>query len=180
MGKSLVFDLETKHLAHEVGGWGHIDKLGLAAAVLLDVDHDEAKHFTEEHAGELIDEIIEADRIIGFNIIRFDYVVLRPYGLAVNEDLVERTTDLMLDIYQALGFRVALDNLVSATLQESKIADGLQAVAWYKEGLIDKVLEYCEHDVRVTQRLWDFGVQNKHVRFRDDRHRIQTVPVSWS
>ncbi|NCZ97068.1 helicase, partial [bacterium] len=30
MSKVVYFDLETQKIAAEVGGWGHIDKMGLA------------------------------------------------------------------------------------------------------------------------------------------------------
>ena len=104
IGSTLVFDLETKHLAHEVGGWSNIDKLGLAAAVLLVVETDETYRFLEQDVEELINQLLKADQIVGFNIVRFDYQVLRPYGLATGSDLIRRTVDLMDHIYQSLGF----------------------------------------------------------------------------
>ena len=131
---TLVFDLETKHLAHEVGGWSSIDKLGLAAAVLLAVETNETYRFLEQDAEELIRQLLKADQIVGFNIVRFDYQVLRPYGLTPGSDLIHRTVDLLNHIYQRLGFRISLDNLAEATLGEHKIADGLAAVKWYREG----------------------------------------------
>jgi DEAD/DEAH box helicase domain-containing protein len=180
MKKSFVFDLETKRLANEVGGWDHIDRMGLSAAVLLEIESDTYSHFTEDLSQSLIDSILDADRIIGFNLIRFDYVVLKPYGLSVTPALIEKTTDLLLDIYQILGFRVPLDNLAATSLQTSKSADGLQAVAWYKEGKIDEVMKYCEMDVAVTKQLWEFGVQNGHVFFMDRYNRQREVKVSWT
>ncbi len=180
MTKTYVFDLETKHLAQEVGGWDYIDRLGLAAAVLLDIETDTYQRYTEQHAVELIDAIVHADRMIGFNLIRFDYTVLKPYGLTVTPPLVSKTTDLLLDIYQELGFRVSLDNLAAASFQARKSADGLQAVAWYKEGKIDEVLEYCQIDVAVTRQLWQFGKAHGHVFFEDRNGRRRAVNVNWS
>ncbi|NIS81441.1 MAG: DEAD/DEAH box helicase [Anaerolineales bacterium] len=179
MSATLVFDLETKHLAHEVGGWSNIHHLGLSAAVILDVERDQIMRFIEKDAERLIAEILSADRIVGFNLIRFDYEVLRPYGLVPDTDLHDRTTDLLLDIHEQLGFRIALDNLAEATLQIRKSANGLQAVAWYKEGKIDKVLDYCEQDVRVTYQLWEYGKQNGHVLYRDRNFRLLEVAVAW-
>jgi DEAD/DEAH box helicase domain-containing protein len=178
-GKTLVFDLETKRLAHEVGGWSHIAKLGLAAAVLLDIDSNEAMRFVEDDANSLIVEILGANRVIGFNLLRFDYEVLRPYGLSVNSELVHKTTDILKLVHDALGFRISLNNLAEATLQEAKSADGLQAVEWYREGLIDKVLDYCEQDVRVTHRIWKHGIEHKEVLYRDRNMRLRRVAVSW-
>ena len=176
---TFVFDLETKNLAHEVGGWSNIDKLGLAAAVLLHVDTGEVFRYVEQDASELIAQLLNADQVVGFNVVRFDYDVLRPYGLSRNLDLIEKTIDLLDHLYQYLGFRLSLDNLAEATLNETKSADGIIAVQWFREGKIDKVLDYCEQDVHVTHRLWEYGRENGHVKYRDREFRLQRVPVSW-
>ena len=178
-GTTLVFDLETKYLAQEVGGWSNIDKLGLAAAVLLHVETGEAHRFVEQDASDLIDRLLIADRIVGFNLIRFDYEVLRPYGLLVTPDMIHRTIDLLDHIYQNLGFRLSLDNLAEATLNVRKSANGLKSVEWYREGKLDQVLEYCEQDVRVTYNLWEYGRQNTHVKYKDRDYQLRRVLVSW-
>ena len=86
----------------------------------------------------------------------------------------------MLDhIHKRLGFRVSLDNLASTTLKTSKSADGLQAVRWYKQGRMQEILEYCQQDVEVTRKLYEYGKQYKHVKFRDRSYREKTVAVSW-
>ena len=176
---TFVFDLETKQLAHEVGGWSNIDKLGLAVAVLLQVETGEVFKFVEQDTSELIVQLLSADQVIGFNVIRFDYQVLRPYGLLCDQDLVQKTIDLLDHIYQYLGFRLSLENLAEATLSESKSADGIIAVQWFREGKIEQVLDYCEQDVHVTHRLWEYGRDNGHVNYRDRDYRLQRVPVSW-
>ena len=35
MANIVYFDLETQKVASEVGGWAHIDRMGLAVAVAL-------------------------------------------------------------------------------------------------------------------------------------------------
>jgi len=177
--KTLVFDLETKNLAREVGGWSNIDKLGLAAAVLLHVETGEVLRYVEQDASDLIAQLLKADRVVGFNVVRFDYVVLRPYGLSLNPDLINKSIDILDHLYQYLGFRLSLNNLAEATLNETKSADGIIAVQWFRDGKIDQVLDYCEQDVRVTYRLWEFGRENGHVKYRDRDFRLQRVPVSW-
>ncbi|TFH35584.1 MAG: hypothetical protein E4G99_06965 [Anaerolineales bacterium] len=180
MAKLIVFDLETKKLADEVGGWSHIDRMGFAAGVTYDVGADAYERFTEAQADELIQRLIQAEQIIGFNLIRFDYAVLRPYGFQVTDGVRDKSTDLLLDIYQALGFRIGLDNLAEATLKESKSADGLDSVKWFREGKIDQVLDYCEQDVRITYKLWAFGVAQGYVRYSDRRGNGHQVKVNWA
>jgi hypothetical protein len=31
----------------------------------------------------------------------------------------------------------------------------------------------------VTRRLYDYGQQHKHVKFRDRNYRVRMVPVNW-
>jgi DEAD/DEAH box helicase domain-containing protein len=176
----LVFDLETKRLAEEVGGWSNIGQMGFAAGVLLDVKANRFLHFTEENVLDLIEQIHHADIVVGFNLNRFDYEVLRPYGLSPARSLTAKSIDLLEHIYQALGFRLSLDNLAATSLGAKKSADGLAAVRWYREGEIQKVLDYCQQDVRVTYELWQYGIQNGYVRYQDRRRVTQRVPIDWS
>lgn len=179
VGGTLVFDLETQRLAHEVGGWAFVDRMGLAAAVTLHVETDKIERFLEADATALIEQLKGADQVIGYNLLRFDYHVLRPYGLDPAHLDLDRTIDLLDHLHRTLGFHVSLDNVAAATLGEAKIADGLTAVTWYRQGLIDKVLDYCEEDVRLTRRLWEHGRAKGQVQFRDRNFRLQNVPVQW-
>jgi len=178
-GPTLVLDVETQRLAHEVGGWEHVDRLGLAAAVVLDVDSGVFHRFTEGESSHLVAQLQAAAHIIGYNLLRFDYAVLRPYGFEPGRLQPTRTTDLLEHLARALGFRVALDNVAGATLGVQKSADGLAAVAWYRQGEIAKVLDYCEEDVRITAQLWEHGRAKHQVAFRGRDFRLRTVPVSW-
>lgn len=179
-GKTLVFDLETQYLANEVGGWSNIDRMRFAAGVVYVVEEDAYRHFLEPDVPELIAELQSSGRIIGYNLLRFDYSVLRPYGLIVDHAMRQKSMDLMLDLYERLGFRPSLDSLAEATLGERKSADGLAAVAWYREGLIEKVLAYCEQDVRVTYQIYAFGMQHGYVQIRERSGRLRKVSVPWA
>jgi DEAD/DEAH box helicase domain-containing protein len=77
-----------------------------------------------------------------------------------------------------VGFHVSLENVAAATLGGEKSADGVAAVAWYRQGKIDKVLDYCEADVRLTFDLWQHGRRLKIVRYRDSGFRLREVPVA--
>jgi DEAD/DEAH box helicase domain-containing protein len=176
---TVVFDLETQRLAQEVGGWRHIDKLGLAAAVVFEPASGKVHRLREADAPFLVELLGAAGLVVGYNIERFDYEVLRPYGLEAEALRGGRTLDLLSRLYARLGFRLALDNVASATLGASKTADGLAAVRWYREGRIEEVLDYCEEDVRITARLWEHGRLHRQVMYRDRDLRLRQVPVSW-
>jgi DEAD/DEAH box helicase domain-containing protein len=174
---AVFFDLETQRTFDEVGGRHNIRKLGLSAAVTYSTADRDFHRYTEETVADLVAELKAADLVVGFNVIHFDYEVLRAY---TDEPLRNVPTVDMLDhIHKRLGFRVSLDNLAQTTLGTTKSADGLQAVRWYREGRIQEILDYCQQDVEVTRRLYEYGQQHKHVKYRDRNYRERKVPVTW-
>jgi DEAD/DEAH box helicase domain-containing protein len=179
MTGQIIFDLETQRLAQEVGGWKNIHRMGFAAGVTLEHETGIVKRYTEPEVPELLLELQSAERVIGFNLLRFDYEVLSPYGLKIDTQNSSKTLDIMLEVERQLGFRLPLSNLAEATLGVGKSADGLKSVEWYKAGNIDQVLDYCEQDVRLTHRLWKHGCEHGHVLYTDRRREIRQVIVHW-
>jgi DEAD/DEAH box helicase domain-containing protein len=176
--KNIVFfDLETQRSFQEVGGRHNIPRLGLSVAVTYSTADSEYHHYTEETVADLIEELKAADLVVGFNVIRFDYEVLRAYTDYPLRKLP--TVDMLDDIYRTLGFRISLDALASATLEIGKSADGLQAIRWWRQGKMQELFDYCQQDVEVTRQLYEFGRQNKYVQYRDRRWRMKRVPVNW-
>ena len=125
----------------------------------------------------LVDLLCGADLVVGYNIRGFDYEVLRGY---TDVDLQALPTlDLMYDLEDRLGFRPKLESVASATLGEGKSADGMQALEWWRMGEIDKIIDYCREDVRVTRDLYDFGKRNRWVRVARFGGKPRKVEVSW-
>ncbi len=172
-----VFDLETQRSAVEVGGWHHARLMKVSCAVLYDSREDRFIDFTENQMGQLIERLQTFDLIVGFNINRFDYQVLKGYS-----DFDFRTLK-NLDILEAvdnyLGFRLSLAHLASATLGESKTADGLQALRWWQEGRLLEIINYCRQDVKITRDLYCYGRNNRHLLFKDKANQIVRIPVDW-
>ena len=177
MQKVIVFDLETQYAADEVGGWSHIRDMRLAVGVTYHVAEDEYRTYTEQDAGRLIAALRGADLVVGYNLLRFDYEVLRAYTDDPLSDLP--TVDMLRDIHKTLGWRLKLDDVAAATLGERKSADGLQAVRWFRKGKVDEVIAYCRRDVEVTWRVYQFGQRNGYIQYRDRRGRTRKVPVRW-
>jgi DEAD/DEAH box helicase domain-containing protein len=174
---TVFFDVETQRTSDEVGGWGNIRKLGLAAAVTYSTSDGAFHYYTEANVDDLVAELKAADQVIGFNVLRFDYEVLRGYTDEAFEAIP--TVDMLDHIYRRLGFRLSLNSLAQETLGTAKSADGLQSVRWYREGRIQEILDYCQQDVEITRQLYDYGRKHKHVKYRDRNYRIRQVPVSW-
>ena len=122
-------------------------------------------------------DLLTADRVVGYNIDRFDIEVLRGY---TGRDLSRiRTRDMLADIYRKLGFRLRLADVAEATLGTGKSSDGLQSLQWWKEGRIDLIEEYCRKDVEVTRNVFQFGVANGYILYRDKEGRALRLPVDW-
>jgi DEAD/DEAH box helicase domain-containing protein len=149
----------------------------MSAAVTYSTAASSYHRYTESRVKALLEELRSAELVVGFNVLEFDYEVLRGYVDAPFERLP--TLDMMDHLARRLGFRVSLDSLATATLRTSKSADGLQAIRWYRQGLIDKVLTYCEKDVEITKNLHEYGKQLKVVYYWDKQYQRQMVPVSW-
>jgi DEAD/DEAH box helicase domain-containing protein len=177
MGSMLVFDLETQHLADEVGGWDHIRDMRLAVGVAYSLPEDVYQVYTEGEVDSLIDCLYSADLVVGYNLYRFDYEVLRAYTDRGLDDLP--TVDMLLDLREVLGWRPKLDDLAAATLGERKSASGLDAVRWFREGRLDRVVAYCKRDVEVTWKVYDFGRINGYVQVLARSGRRLRVPVRW-
>jgi DEAD/DEAH box helicase domain-containing protein len=171
-------DLETQRSALEVGGWQNAHLMMVSVAALYDSLENRFYTFTEDQIEGLITRLRSADLVIGFNVKRFDYAVLKAY---TSQDLGELPTfDLLEEIYNRLGFRISLDHLARETLNRKKSADGLQALEWFKAGEMDTLTEYCKHDVMLTRDLFLHGLDKGYLIYRDQRQNERLrLPVDW-
>jgi DEAD/DEAH box helicase domain-containing protein len=174
----VFLDLETRKLAQEVGGWQNIHLMGVSVAVLFDSLEDRFITYMESEIEGLIEHLLRADLVVGFNIKQFDYVVLGAYSNRSLRDL--NTFDILEDIHRRLGFRLSLDHLAQETLDESKSGDGLLAVEWFRRGEMDKLIDYCSQDVKVTRDLFEYGLKNGYLVYRSKKeNRRLKVRVDW-
>ncbi|MCG3174529.1 MAG: hypothetical protein GMKNLPBB_02773 [Myxococcota bacterium] len=181
-GKGVVyFDLETQRSADEVGGWNNIHKMGLSVGVIWSSATGAFKAFQEKQVKDLINDLFEADLVVGYNLLRFDYTVLTAY---TGRDFRKiNTLDMLVDIQERTGIRPKLDDVARATLgkNQGKSADGLQALEWFQEGRLDLITEYCQQDVKVTKDVHEFGVANGFVKFHDRKTgQMIEVKVDWA
>jgi len=174
----VYFDLETQRTANDVGGWDKKRDMGMSLGVTYSTRLGEYRIYPEKRADELVQQLIRADLVVGFNVINFDYEVLMAYTI-VDLPAQCRTLDLMVDIEKVLGHRVGLDSVASASLGIGKTADGLDAIRWWREKRLLEIAEYCCYDVKCTKVVHEFGQQNGHVFFFDKSRRRQSVNVKW-
>ena len=173
---TVYFDVETQNTFQEVGGH-YPEKLRISVVVTYNTEDNAFHRYTENDMEELVKELQSANLVVGYNSFGFDYPVIMRY---TDVDLFKLPSVDMLDVlYKALGFRLKLDSVASATLNVGKSADGLQAVRWWHEGKIEEIFKYCEQDVAVTRDVYEFGKQRRYVQYYDRRYQIKRVPVSW-
>jgi DEAD/DEAH box helicase domain-containing protein len=179
IGKNIIyFDLETQKSFQQVGGHARADKLRISLAVTYSTAASAYRIYLEEDADALIAELSRADLIVGYNLLDFDYRVLTPYTIL--DPAQWPTLDMMKDVEQALGRRIGLDAIASATLGIGKSADGRQALEWFKEGKLMEIAHYCCVDVKVTRLIHQYGCQHGHLHYHD-RNTGQTLSfaVNW-
>jgi DEAD/DEAH box helicase domain-containing protein len=172
-----VLDVETRRSAAEVGGWNRPDLMGISVAVLYDSGSDEYTDYQEQEIPALAERLKTFELIVGFNILRFDYGVLAGAHPFAYSRLP--TLDMLAHVHERLGYRLKLDNLAQATLNVGKSADGLQALAWWKEGKLAEIAKYCRQDVAVTRDLYLFGRENRYVLFQNKAGQKARLPVEW-
>jgi DEAD/DEAH box helicase domain-containing protein len=151
--------------------------MGLAVAVTADLETGEPRVYTEAQVDDLLADLTRAACIIGFNLRRFDFGVLRGYRDLDYAALP--ALDILEEVHASLGFRLSLNHLAQETLGAPKLADGLQSLAWWKAGEVDKIIEYCKADVDLTRRLFDFGRMHGYLLYRDYQGRATRLPVRF-
>ncbi|MEX1297692.1 MAG: DEAD/DEAH box helicase [Desulfotignum sp.] len=172
-----VLDIETRRSAAEVGGWNKAEKMGVSCAVLYDSQSGKFHDYSQDQMAALCEHLRQLDRVVGFNLIRFDYRVLA--GLSDFDFYRLPTLDILMKVHEILGYRLSLDHLAQNTLGAQKSADGLMALQWWQQGEVDKIIQYCTQDVRVTRDLYRFGRDNRFLIFRNKAGHLVRIPVSW-
>jgi DEAD/DEAH box helicase domain-containing protein len=159
-----VFDLETQRSAQEVGGWHMAHRMKVSCGVVYDSRQAAYSVYSEDRVHELIAHLTRFDRVVGFNSKRFDYKVLSGYSDFHFPSLP--SVDLLELVHGRLGFRLSLDHLAEQTLKVKKSGSGLDALRWWREGEIDKIIAYCRKDVEITRDLFLFARDNGYLIYR--------------
>ena len=174
----VYFDLETQRTANDVGGWARKSDMGMSVGVTYSTADGAYEIFSEQRAGDLVARLRRADLVVGYNVINFDYEVLMAYTiLDLRHHL--RTLDLLDHVERASGHRLKLDVLAHGTFGVGKIAEGLDAIRWWREGKLMEIAEYCCFDVKVTRLVHEHGARHGELFYSDRFGRRQRMEVNW-
>lgn len=182
MNNIVYFDLETQKSFHEVGGRtpDHFRQLRISVAVTYSTKDGVYRIFHEGNIHEMVRQLTRADLVVGHNIIGFDYTVLSEYTPL---DLTQiPTLDTLVEIEKILKHRLSLDDLAKGTLGSTKIADGLEAIKWWKDGSPEsllKIAEYCCYDVKISRLIHEYGRDRGELHYQDRFGQRRTVKVKW-
>lgn len=187
MAKNIVyFDLETQRSFSAVGGAKNKASMGISVGVAYSTATEKYYIFDESNIDDLGAMLLQADLVVGYNHIDFDYPVLQGYVLNEMESQTINL-DMMVDLEKRLGYRPKLDAVATPCLGSGKNADGLDALKWWsqykKTGDIKPLMdiaEYCCYDVKVTKCVHEFGIEHGFVKYKDKSSgEIKQVEVDW-
>ncbi len=162
--KKIVFDIETKN-DFVSGASFDPAKLDLSMVCIYDSETGRYDSFLEKDLPRLWPILEQADLLIGYNSDHFDIPLLNRYYPGDLQGI--KSLDLLKEVKEVLGRRLRLDSLAEATLGKKKLAGGLQAVKWWREGKIDKIREYCLEDVRITKELYEYALLHQCLKYKD-------------
>lgn len=173
----LFFDLETQRSAEEVGGWHNAHLMRVALAVTWDTAAGRFDTFHERDVPALLARLAEAELVVGFNVLGFDYRVLRGYTDRELERLP--TFDLLDAVRERIGFRLPLGHLAEENLGVAKGGDGLQSLQWWREGRVAEIEAYCQRDVALLRDLFERALAQGHLLFRTRTGERVRIPTPW-
>ena len=172
--KKIVFDIETRNIFADVNS-DKAEDLDISVLSLWDSETDKYYSFVQEDFKKMWPFFENAEMIITFNGEHFDIPLLQKYT-NINLSKIHHL-DIFKEVQNSIGKKIGLDNIASNTLGTSKSANGLQAVAWWNSGEIEKIIKYCEQDVKVTKDIYDYAKKNNKLFYEDRNTRKKTEVV---
>mgnify|MGYP000848989691 CR=1 FL=1 len=162
--RKITFDIETRNTFQEAGSNDPAD-LDISVVCIHDSATDQYTSYLQEDFAKLWPILEQADMLITFNGDHFDIPLLNKY---YSGDLTKiKSLDLMNEVKNSLGRRIKLDTLAEATLGKKKSGHGLDAITWWQNGEIDKIIKYCIEDVKITKELYDYALANGKLLHKD-------------
>jgi len=172
----IIFDLETQNIFSDVGSNDPAD-LDISVGTFYDSVDNKYYTVTVDELASIWPILEQADALVGYNSNHFDIPLLNKYYPG---DLTHiKSIDLLESIKNSLGRRLRLDSVAEATVGAKKSAHGLIAVRWWREGKIDEIKKYCEQDVKVTKKIFEYALKHGHVKFKDGS-RKREIPLDTS
>ncbi len=166
--RKIVFDIETRNIFQDVGSNDPAD-LDISLVGVYDYETNTYSSYLEEEFDALWGILRKADTLITYNGDHFDIPLLNKYYKKAGQgDLTTiHSLDLLKEIKNSYGRRMKLDQIAEGTFGVHKSGNGLEAVAWWREGKIENIRKYCLDDVKITKDVYEYALKNKKLIFKE-------------
>lgn len=195
----VVLDSEIQNVVKPPYSFDEAWRLGLAVLVTWHEKHGFKDWFAGESEG-LLGYLTSFQQVVSYNGLWFDYRVIDG-DLAIvrkvvtdlhpeasrgtriprftEEMLKGKTVDMLLDVEEAVGYKLKLEALTEPTLGKSKSMAGVMApIEWQKRDRY-KVIGYCRDDVALERDLYLAGLKNSRVVYNDGKGGRRELPIRW-
>lgn len=185
--KWAAYDVETEKLHYEVqGGWDNPAGFGFTVGSIVDNEGNEFIFSSHENAKareDMVRFLLTYERIVSFNGLRFDNIVLAAGDDIIQGQLDEKSWDMKRLVELVIGTEdprtphiFGLSDVAGATINSTKtLEDGRDAVRLWRKGDYKTVVSYNLQDSRLTAGVWEFARRNGYVLFPPCR-----VPIAMA
>lgn len=163
---AFTFDLETKNLAAEIGGWDAPPAdFGITTCVGWSGATGRPHIFgdSREDLGRLTALLEAHDAVLSFNGVNFDLPIIE--GIWGEKVHVKHHLDLLQLIWEASGTTghrggYRLTECCERSLGIEKSGESAMAPELARQGEWNKLIDYCLNDVFITRKLFIFAQEN--------------------
>ena len=195
----VAFDIETKNLSTEIGGWGNTHMFVVSTVATWDgqigkiyVEQDITDKIVAKSNTQVLpmrqlkydlDDIHKSgQKLLGHNIVAFDLPVLRDSLdiYCIRKFLNDKQyIDTSRELTKQYGERFRLQNLVDNTLGETKSLESVMAPSLWKAGEYQEVVDYCLKDCKLVYDLYKYGQENMLKAFSIEKEEFVELKMEW-
>jgi DEAD/DEAH box helicase domain-containing protein len=184
--KVVYLDVETQYIFEDFPG-GQNDRNNtirkLKIAVIGTLAGETFRMFGESQIMDLLAHLRRFDKVVGHNLIGFDYLVLGSYFQFPESQLgsrgvglIGKTHDTMLEfshiVNASLNVKdgrkagwVALDDIAKRNFGLQKPHDGKLIPKMWRDGKHEEVISYLRNDLEITKRFYLAGVEGRNIKY---------------
>tara|TARA_R100000353_G_scaffold138948_1_gene98863 strand:- start:630 stop:1238 length:609 start_codon:yes stop_codon:yes gene_type:complete len=202
MSDIMALDIETSNYSWEIGGWQN--KALFDPSVVATWDGDNAAIFSKQDVeidgldikalhprtlGDHITDFVEkGGKIIGHNILGFDFPVLRESldcwaitdVMQKNDSVFDTKTMFQKASLPHGTLETSLNVLSKHNLNQDKLMQSIEAPKAWAEGKYEEVIKYCVSDAQLTYDLFMVGRNEGIIKSRSlETGEIVEVEVEW-
>jgi hypothetical protein len=172
----IVLDCEIQDPITKNEDWDRTDLMKISCCVVYSYVADSYQVYGPNDIDHLRQMLVMSDRIIGYNINKFDIPIIFGVPRDRGYTFKLKTYDILAEIWKAQGLDPtefsdahkgwSLDTVCGATILQRKSGHGANAPFLYKQGDIWRVISYCINDVKLTRDLYNHIKTQKYVMNR--------------